>query len=164
MTQETQFGAVWQSKGVRWGGRWERVSRGRGHLYTCGWFHVDVCQKPTQYCKAIILQLKINTYFKLTNYFLKNQLFPVALLSTEREKPTTGKAALLLQSHFTQPKESPVAKSVSPRLASGSLDLLWVPCFSLEPPLLPWQGAQTNPEAPRATLPWASEMVVCPMS
>ena len=51
-------------------------------------------------------------------------MFPVALLSTEREKPTTGKAALLPQSHFTQPKESPVAKSVSPRLASGSLDLL----------------------------------------
>ena len=24
--------------------------------------HVDVWQKPTQYCKAIILQLKINTF------------------------------------------------------------------------------------------------------
>ena len=26
--------------------------------------HVDVQQKPTQYCKAIILQLKINTFLK----------------------------------------------------------------------------------------------------
>ena len=26
--------------------------------------HVDVWQKPTQYCKAIILQLKINIFFK----------------------------------------------------------------------------------------------------
>ena len=26
--------------------------------------HVDVWQKPTQYCKAIILQLKINKTFK----------------------------------------------------------------------------------------------------
>ena len=26
--------------------------------------HVDVWQKPTQYCKAIILQLKINTLKK----------------------------------------------------------------------------------------------------
>ena len=26
--------------------------------------HADVWQKPTQYCKAIILQLKKNTFFK----------------------------------------------------------------------------------------------------
>ena len=26
--------------------------------------HVDVWQKPAQYCKAIILQLKINKFFK----------------------------------------------------------------------------------------------------
>ena len=26
--------------------------------------HVDVCQKPTQYYKEIIFQLKINTFFK----------------------------------------------------------------------------------------------------
>ena len=26
--------------------------------------HVDVWQKPTQYCKAIILELKINNFFK----------------------------------------------------------------------------------------------------
>ena len=28
--------------------------------------HVDVWQKPTQYCKAIILQLKIDTFLKRT--------------------------------------------------------------------------------------------------
>ena len=27
--------------------------------------HVDVWQKPTQYCKAIILQLKINKFLKM---------------------------------------------------------------------------------------------------
>ena len=26
--------------------------------------HVDVWQKPTQYCKAVILQLKIDLFFK----------------------------------------------------------------------------------------------------
>ena len=26
--------------------------------------HVNIWQKPTQYCKAIILQLKINQFFK----------------------------------------------------------------------------------------------------
>ena len=29
-------------------------------MYTYGLIHIDVWQKPTQYCKAIILQLKIN--------------------------------------------------------------------------------------------------------
>ena len=28
----------WQLRGVGWSGRWERGSRGRGHMYTCGWF------------------------------------------------------------------------------------------------------------------------------
>ena len=44
----------------RWDG-WEMEggSGGRGHTYTHGWFHVDVWQKPTQHCKAIIRQLKI---------------------------------------------------------------------------------------------------------
>ena len=27
--------------------------------------HVDIWQKPTQHCKAIILQLKMNKFFKL---------------------------------------------------------------------------------------------------
>ena len=45
-------------------GGWEggsRISRGRGHMYTyLSLIHVAVWQKPTQYCKAIILQLKMN--------------------------------------------------------------------------------------------------------
>ena len=33
----------------------------RAGTYVCLWLiHVDVQQKPTQYCKAIILQLEIN--------------------------------------------------------------------------------------------------------
>ena len=34
--------------------------RGRGHVYNLWLIRVDVWQKPTQYCKATILQLKIN--------------------------------------------------------------------------------------------------------
>ena len=46
--------------GVRCGG----VRREGTHVYL--WLiHVDVWQKPTQYCKAIILQLKINKYKKV---------------------------------------------------------------------------------------------------
>ena len=45
------------------GGRFEREG-----IYVCLWlFHVDVWQKPTQCCKAIILQLKLNNFFKRGN-------------------------------------------------------------------------------------------------
>ena len=36
MAQETQTGALYQPRGVRWGGRWEGVSNGRGYMYTYG--------------------------------------------------------------------------------------------------------------------------------
>ena len=34
--QETQAGALYQPRGVGWGGRWEGVSKGRGYMYTYG--------------------------------------------------------------------------------------------------------------------------------
>ena len=33
MAQETQTGALYQSRGVRWGRRWEGGSKGRGYMY-----------------------------------------------------------------------------------------------------------------------------------
>ena len=50
--RELKPGALWEPLG------WDGVGGGRGHKYTNGWFMTR--QKPTQYCKAIILQLKIN--------------------------------------------------------------------------------------------------------
>ena len=38
MAQETQTGALHQSRGVGWGRRWEGGSKGRGYMYTYGWF------------------------------------------------------------------------------------------------------------------------------
>ena len=34
MAQETQTGALYQPRGVGWGGRWEGGSKGRGYIYT----------------------------------------------------------------------------------------------------------------------------------
>ena len=34
MAQETQTGALYQPRGVGWGGRWEGASKGRGCMYT----------------------------------------------------------------------------------------------------------------------------------
>ena len=36
--RELKTGVLWQPRGVRGGRRWEWGSRGRGHMYTCGWF------------------------------------------------------------------------------------------------------------------------------
>ena len=33
-----QHSALWQPRGVGWGGRWEGGSRVAGHAYACGWF------------------------------------------------------------------------------------------------------------------------------
>ena len=33
MAQETQTGALYQPRGVGWGGRWEGGSKGRGYTY-----------------------------------------------------------------------------------------------------------------------------------
>ena len=55
-------------------GRWEGGLRGKGcvHLRL---IHIDVCQKPTQYCKAIILHLKINKFKKRKNIIANLILF-----------------------------------------------------------------------------------------
>ena len=47
---------------------WEvggRFNREGTYVYLC-LIHVDVWQRPRQYCKAIILQLKINAFRKGT--------------------------------------------------------------------------------------------------
>ena len=33
MTQETQTGALYQPRGMGWGGKWEGGSKGRGYTY-----------------------------------------------------------------------------------------------------------------------------------
>ena len=42
MAQETQPGALYQPRGMRFGGRWEGGSKGRGYMYTRGWIHAEV--------------------------------------------------------------------------------------------------------------------------
>ena len=63
--------------GVGWSGRWERGSL-EGDICIYLWLiHVDTWQKPTQYDKVSILQLKINKCFKkdkmeqVINYWVK---------------------------------------------------------------------------------------------
>ena len=56
--------ALWQPRGdgVQWGVEGRFMKEGK---YVYLWLiHADVWQKPAQYCKAIILQLKINKFKK----------------------------------------------------------------------------------------------------
>ena len=69
-------GALGRPRGIRWRGRWEGGSGWRIHV-TPWLIHVNVWQKPLQYCKVISLQLikinekKCNTMFlKWENTFL----------------------------------------------------------------------------------------------
>ena len=50
-------GALGWPRGVGWGGRLEGVSGWGTHVHPW-WIHVNVWQKPLQYCKVISLQLK----------------------------------------------------------------------------------------------------------
>ena len=49
--------ALGQPRGMGWGGRWEGGSGWGDHVYL-RLIHVDVWQKPPQYCKVISLQWK----------------------------------------------------------------------------------------------------------
>ena len=60
MRQVLGPGALGRARGIGWSGRWEGGS-GRGTHVNPWLIHVNVWQKPLQYCKVISLQLiKIN--------------------------------------------------------------------------------------------------------
>ena len=55
MRQVLGAGALGRSRGMGWGGRWEGGSGWGTHVDP--WLiHINVWQKPLQYCKAISLQ------------------------------------------------------------------------------------------------------------
>ena len=60
MRQVLRAGALGRPRGMGWGGRWEGGAGWGTHVNP--WLiHVNVWQKPLQYCKVISLQLiKIN--------------------------------------------------------------------------------------------------------
>ena len=63
MKQVLRPGALGRPRGIRWRGRWEGGSGWGIHVYP-RLIHVNVWQKPLQYCEVISLQLikKINKY------------------------------------------------------------------------------------------------------
>ena len=99
MRQVLGPGALGRPRGIGWRGRWEGGSRRGIHVYP--WLiHVNVWQKPLQYCKVISLQLiKINGKKKVfsNTTVQKHQFFGAQLHSPSQihtwplEKVTTVK-------------------------------------------------------------------------
>ena len=58
MAQEMQTGALYQLRGVGWGGRWEGGSKGRGYVHTYGWLMLRFYQKPQNSVKQLSFNKK----------------------------------------------------------------------------------------------------------
>ena len=73
MRQVLRAGALGRPRGMGWGGRWEGGSGWGTHVNQ--WLiHVNVWQKPLQYCKVTILQLiEINEKKKNTQQSKKTK-------------------------------------------------------------------------------------------
>ena len=56
--QETWTGALYQTIGVGWGGRWEGGSKGRGYMYTYGWFMLSFDRKQQNSVKQLSFDKK----------------------------------------------------------------------------------------------------------
>ena len=54
LAQEIQTGALYQPRGVGWGGRWEGGSQGRRDMYTYGWFMLRFDRKQQNSVKQLL--------------------------------------------------------------------------------------------------------------
>ena len=59
MAQETQTGALYQPRGVEWGGRWEGISKGRGYMYISGQFMQRFDRKQQNSVKQLSFNKKL---------------------------------------------------------------------------------------------------------
>ena len=69
MTQETQTGTLYQSRGVRW----EEGSKGRGYMYTYGWFMLRFDRKQQNSVKQLSFNKKINKLKKKAEILFHQQ-------------------------------------------------------------------------------------------
>ena len=78
MAQETQTGPLYQPRGVGWGGRQERVSKGRGYMYNCGRFMLSFYRKQQNSVKQLFNKKLIN--------FLKKNVFQYQIAKLNNAK------------------------------------------------------------------------------
>ena len=96
MSQETQTGALFQPRGVGWGGRWEGGSKGRGYMYPYGWFMLKFDRRQQNSVKQLSFNKKINlkkswgqkknlksSKGKTIRYIQRNSLKTMSIFSAE---------------------------------------------------------------------------------
>ena len=76
MSQRTQTGALYQPRGVGWGGKWEGGSKERGHMYSYGWFMLRFDRKQQNSVKQLSFNQIIN---KLKIYIIWEWKFNIGL-------------------------------------------------------------------------------------
>ena len=65
MAQEIQTGALYQPRGVGWGGRWEGVSKRKGYMYTYDRFLLRFDRKHHNSVKQLsFIKKKIDKFLK----------------------------------------------------------------------------------------------------
>ena len=74
--------ALYQPRWVGWGGRWEGGSKGRGYMYTCGWFMLRFDKKQQNSVKQFSFNKKNFKPIKLFTNGLKNCLIHSKYLNT----------------------------------------------------------------------------------
>ena len=77
MRQVLRAGALGRPRGMGWGGRQEQGS-GWGTHINLWLIHVNVCQKPLQYCKVVSLQL-----IKISEKKKRKTKYKILILNTE---------------------------------------------------------------------------------
>ena len=60
MSQETQTGALYQPRGVGWGGRWKGDLKGKGYMYDYGKFMLRFDRKQQTFVKQLSFNKIIN--------------------------------------------------------------------------------------------------------
>ena len=87
MTQETQTGAMHQPRGLGWGQRTEGGSKGRGCMYTYGWFMLRFDRKQQNSVKQSSFNKKIKIKWNLKNVSNKiSEIINKAVLKNSSRK------------------------------------------------------------------------------
>ena len=71
MAQETQTGALYQPRGVGWGGRREQGSKGRTYMYTYGWFMLRLDRKQNS-VKQLFFNKKLIKKIEIQKRYSQN--------------------------------------------------------------------------------------------
>ena len=86
MAQETQTGALCQSRGMGWGRRWEGGSKGRGYMYIYGLFMLRFDRKQQNSVKQLSFNKKKIKKIKERRDGAKAKQYPVVDVTGVRSK------------------------------------------------------------------------------